>query len=307
MKNKKFWLSLILLLIIIGVIALVAKTKPTKAPEKAVQEIGLSYGDIQTVIKSNGSVQPQNRLEIKPATNGRVEEILVKEGDKVTKGSVLAWMSSAERASVLDAITTEGEEAIKYWKEVYKPMPIVAPIDGEVIVRAIEPGQTVTSATAILVLSDRLIVKAVVDETDIGKVKVGQEAIVSLDAYPEVKIEGKVSHIAYESTVINNVNTYAVNIMPETVPEVFRSGMSTTIKIISEKKENVLLIPREAVQEDKEGSFVLLNELRDGKYAVRRIKLGIFDDKNFEVISGLSKNDKVIIEKKASLPKKKQL
>lgn len=91
------------------------------------------------------------------------------------------------------------------------------------IVRAVEPGQTVTSVDAVIVLSDRLIVKAQVDETDIGRVKTGQKATVSLDAYPREEIGADVDHISYESKLVNNVTTYEVDILPGEVPAVFRT------------------------------------------------------------------------------------
>jgi len=187
----------------------------------------------------------------------------------------------------MDAARAQGEESLKYWQEAYKPTPLIAPIDGEVIVRAVEPGQTVTSSDAVIVLSDRLIVKAQVDETDIGKVKLGQPAIISLDAYPQIKVNGTVDHISYESKIVNNVTIYEVDILPERVPEVFRSGMSANVDIIERSKENILLIPLSAVKQDKEGIFVLLSQGKGIEPIKRRVELGISDEKNGEVVSGL--------------------
>jgi len=163
------------------------------------KEIRPVLGDIQMAVMTTGAVEPQNRLEIKPSINSRIEEILVDEGDKVTKGQILAWTSSTERAALVDAARSQGDGALAYWEQVYKQTPIISPIDGEVIVRSIEPGQTVTTNDTVLVLSDRLIVSAQFDETDIGRVGLGKEAVIALDAYPKVKIEGTVDHIAYES------------------------------------------------------------------------------------------------------------
>ena len=104
----------------------------------------------------------------------------------VKTGQTLALMSSTERAALLDAAQTQGPEAIKYWEDVYKPTPLLSPIDGEVIVSKDYPGQTITASDVIVVLSDHLIVQAQVDETDIGKIKLGQEVTLSLDAYPQI-------------------------------------------------------------------------------------------------------------------------
>lgn len=302
-KRWRIYLSLLIVLIIVT--SIVIKMRQGKTIKEIAKKINPTYGKIEVFISTTGTVQPQNRLEIKPPINGRIEEILVKEGNKVKKGQILAWMSSTERAALLDAARPQGEEALKYWQEAYKPTPLIAPINGEVIVRAVEPGQTVTSTTPVVVLSDRLIVKAQVDETDIGKVKLDQAAIISLDAYPGQKVKSKVDHIAYESKVVNNVTIYEVDILPGSVPDVFRSGMSANVDIIERSKENVLLIPLEAVKQDRKGSFVLLSQ-GPGKEPVKRIvKLGISDDQNAEIISGLETKDKIIVKTQKYLPSKK--
>ena len=299
--SKKWTFLLILLIILAVAVAYIVKNGQNKSPEEVVKEISPVSGSIQNVISTTGVVQPQNRLEIKPPINGRIEGILVKEGDKVEVGQTLAWMSSTERAALLDAARSQGKETLDYWQQVYKPTPLVAPIAGEVIVRAVEPGQSATSSDAVIVLSDRLIIEAQVDETDIGKVKPGQLAMISLDAYPKVKVKAKIDHISYEYDIVNNVTIYEVDVLPETVPEVFRSGMSASVDIIEQGKDNILLIPLEAVKQDKQGSFVLLSQGK-GKGAIqRRVTLGISDGNNVEVVSGLEPEDKIIIKTKAYL------
>ncbi len=304
MKNKKWKVYSVLLiaLLIIGVVAI--RTNRGKVSQEIVKVITPAYGNIQNFISTTGTVQPQNRLELKPTISGRIEKILVKEGEKVKIGQTLTWMSSTERAALLDAARAQGEKSMKYWQDAYKPTPLVAPIDGEVIVRAVEPGQTVTSSDAVIVLSDRLIVNAQVDETDIGKVKPGQTAIISLDAYPQVKVDAKVDHISYESKVVNNVTIYEVEIVPQRVPDVFRSGMSANVNIIETNKDDILIIPLEAINRDEKGNFILLNQGKDKKPIKRYVELGILGEDNVEIISGLNAKDTVIIKTQKYMPSK---
>lgn len=291
MKNKRWVIITGLLIIAVAVMLFIKKEqKPSVAASRDVRP---SVGTIQTTIVSTAVVQPQNRLEIKPPINGRIDQILVKEGDLVKAGQTLVWMSSTERAALLDAARARGPEAIKYWEEVYKPTPLLSPIDGEVIVSQDEPGQIITSADAVLVLSDRLIVQAQVDETDVGGIRVGQEVAISLDAYPKIKVNGKVDHIYYESKTVNNVTIYQVDVVPETVPEVFRSGMTATVNIAEKTKDKVLLLPLEAVRRTKDGAFVSVKEDPARGPSERKIELGISDDKNVEVVSGISENDTI--------------
>ena len=292
-KIKKWPVYLSILIVIIIAVFLLKANK--KSSDETTQEIAPATGAIQTTITSTATVQPQNRLEIKPPINGRIDEILVKEGEDVKTGQMLALMSSTERAALLDAARARGPEEIKYWEDVYKPTPLLSPIDGEVIVSKDEPGQTITSSDVVVVLSDHLIVQAQVDETDIGKIKLDQEATLTLDAYPQIKITGKVNHIYYESMVVNNVTIYQVDILPGSVPDVFRSGMSATVNIIVEAKENVMTLPLAAVKRSKEGSYVLLSESVDKKPIERKVELGISDEKNVEIISGLTADDKVLM------------
>lgn len=275
------------------------------APKNQEKYITPFRGDINSVISSTGTVEPQNRLEIKPPINGRIEEILVQEGEQVKKNQVLAWMSSTERAALLDASRIQGDEALNYWQEVYKPTPLIAPIDGEVIVRALEPGQTVTSTTAVLVLSDRLIIKAQVDETDIGKVKLKMPALITLDAYPQEKIKGVVDHISYESTIVNNVTIYEVEILPDKVPDFFRSGMSATVDIVEQNRKNVLLLPQDMVEKEGDQSYVFVLRDNDNKPFKTFFTAGVADEKNVEILAGLSETDKIVADTKKYTPIKK--
>ena len=294
MINKRRWM-LFLVLLAAGALAVSLLRAGNKRPGEAVREVKPAIGSIQTTITSTATVQPQNRLEIKPPINGRIDEILVKEGDIVKAGQTLAWMSSTERAALLDAARAQGPEAMKYWEDVYKATPLISPLDGEVIVSQDEPGQIVTSADAVLVLSDRLIVQAQVDETDVGGIRIGQEVVISLDAYPKIKVNGKVDHIYYESKTVNNVTIYQVDIVPETVPEVFRSGMTATVTIAEKTKDQVLTLPLAAVKRDKSSAYVLINRARGHAPEERKVVTGISDEKNVEIVSGLTAEDKVLM------------
>ncbi|MFH0790132.1 MAG: efflux RND transporter periplasmic adaptor subunit [Candidatus Omnitrophota bacterium] len=302
--NKKTGFYFVIPVVLIIAVFVIIRMKPKADSGEVVKEISPFRGSIETIISTTGTVLPKNRLEIKPPVNGRMENILVREGDKIKKGQALAWMSSTERATLLDAAQGQGEEKLKYWQGIYKPIALLAPIDGEVIVATIQPGQTITTNDAVVVLSDHLIVRAQVDETDIGKVKLGQKAVVSLDAYPDSKIKAAVEHIYYESKTVNNVTIYEVDLLPEHVPEFFRSGMNASIDFIEQSKQDILLIPLEAVSKERRENYVLVKQ-ENGSDPLRiAVKLGISDGKNVEVVSGINPDDRIILKaKKYSLPK----
>ena len=85
---------------------------------------------LRRTIESTGEIRPENRLEVKSPISGRLEELLVHEGDLVEKGQVVAWISSTERATLLDTARAKGEDEVKYWEDIYKAAPLVAPLSG---------------------------------------------------------------------------------------------------------------------------------------------------------------------------------
>jgi len=258
------------------------------------QKIQPERGSIAVEFRLTGMVQPRNRLEIKPQVAGRIESILVVEGQKVKKGEILAWMSSTERAALLDIARAKGEEELKKWEDTYKPTPIISPLDGFIIVRNKEPGQVVSLNDVILVMADKLIVEANVDETDLSYIKLGQKVNMFLDAYPENKFTGIVEHIAYESEIINNVTVYKIKILPIKTPLDFRSGMTATVEVVANQKNDVLLLPVEAIIEKDDKKFVMV-ETENKKPERRRIETGISNGSKIEIVSGITEDETILI------------
>jgi membrane fusion protein, macrolide-specific efflux system len=271
---------------------LLHKTKSSTA----LYEIYPTRGDIALTLKLNGNVNPRNLLEIKPQIAGRIESILVVEGQKVKKGEVLAWMSSTDRAALLDAALAAGPDEVKKWENVYKPTPVIAPLDGFIIDRNKEPGQTVGTADNILVMADKLIIEANVDETDLRYIRLGQNVQIVLDAYPDMKFPGVIEHIAYQSTVINNVTVYVVKILPVNAPSYFRAGMSATMEAVSQKRENAVQLPADAITYKNNEAYVTIRKGTTEETEMRKIKAGITSGRYTEIISGLTEKDLVVVQ-----------
>ena len=276
---------------LLGLIAVFFFFFRAKEVPVSYQEFKVHRGSLQVIIQSTGTVQPKNRLDIKPPVAGRVEEILVKEGEKVKKGQILAWMSSTERAALLDAARSDGPEAVQRWERDFKPTPVIAPIDGTLILRNVETGQTFTNADSIFTMSDRLTIKATVDETDIGAIKLGQEASVTLDAFPDQEIPAKVDQIAFDATTTNNVTTYLVDVLPDKTPKFMRSGMTANVNFKVQTKEEVLMIPSQLLQS---GNFVYVRT-ENGGAEQRDIHVGISNGPEIEVTEGLSDGETVLL------------
>ncbi|NHQ59066.1 HlyD family efflux transporter periplasmic adaptor subunit [Chlorobium sp. BLA1] len=294
-KRNKIIAAVLAVVIVAGVTGFLL-FRGAKSSGQRFEEIRPTRGSISSSVSTTGAVEPENRVKIKSSVGGRVEEVLVDEGQFVSKGTVLAMLSSTERAALLDAARLQGKSEQSYWNNVYKKTAVIAPMDGQVIVRSVNPGQTVTTSDSLFVLSDHLIVKAYVDETDIGRVKTGQKAVIGLDAYPEIRVNGVVEHIYYESRLQNNVSIYNVDVIPDRIPEVFRSGMSANIRIIVQENSRALLLPLRAVQ-SRNSSQVVMQKKRgqDGGQRYTRVKTGLQDDGKIEILSGITDSSVVLL------------
>ncbi len=292
MKKRFFWIGLLIFLAVLSTcLYFMFRTKSTPVAYHSVQ---VAKGDLRATVLSTGVVQPENRLEIKPPVSGRIEKVFVKEGQNLEKNQVLARMSGGERALLLDAARTQGPASVAYWSSFYKPIPILAPLDGVLIKRNIQPGQTVGTGDTLLVMSDHLIVSAQVDETDLARIKVGQEANITLDAYPGQAVEATVDQIAFEAQTVNNVTVYNVDVLPKKVPDFMRSGMTANAAFIIAKRKGVPVLPFEAISHENGKAFVLIADpTHPNKPLKKEITTGITDGQKVEVLDGLKEGDTV--------------
>ena len=297
LKRKKTIIAIIVLVIIIGSVHSCKKMIIARELSKIAELMPVKVAKGRFVIKTQaiGRVEPENRVAVAPVVNGRMEEVLVKEGDIIKKGQVLAWMSSNERAALLDSLKIKNStpQDRKRIEEAYNMVPVIAAIDGMIIKRAIEPGQSVSPSKEVFVISDRLIIKTFVDEIDIGSVKRGQKVEFYLDAFPEDKHIGKVLSLAHESTIKEGVTVYEVKILPRKRISVFRSGMTTDVLIITNVKNSALYLPKKAIFYRDGDAFVTMKSEDGKKIMEKNISIGVTNEKRMEIIGGILENDTI--------------
>ncbi len=265
--------------------------------QEGYKALTVNRGDIQLTVLATGNVQPHNELAIYPFTPGRIEKILVSEGDLVKKSQKLMELSSTERAILLDEAAAQGPKQLAHWKKLYAATPLLSPEDGQIIYLPTVPGQVVSTAVTLMVMSDHLMVNTQVDETDLAQIKQDQKATITLDAYPNQPFEGTVKRISYFSILVNNVTTYEVDVWPDIVPPHIKTGMTANVVFNTSKKENILVIPSEAIQQKNGQSGVLVPAAKKGAEPdFKPIQIGVSDGKQTEVVSGLKLGDKILIK-----------
>jgi macrolide-specific efflux system membrane fusion protein len=292
MKNKK-WIY-----IIIGVLATAGAgyfIYNQRSVRVSYKEHQVTKGDLEVTILATGTVQPENRLEIKPPVAGRIDKVVVEEGQKVYKGQTLAWMSSTERAAMIDSARSQGAAELQRWEQLYKPTPIIAPLAGMIISKNVESGQTFSTNDAVLVMSNRLTVKAQLDETDLAQIKIGQTCEVLLDSYPNDTINAKVDRIAYEAKTVNNVTTYLVDVLPQNAPDFMRSGMTANVTFHVNRKVDVVIIPTEFVRYET-GKPTILVKRENEEPVEKDVKLGASDGKQSEVLKGVELGETILFK-----------
>ncbi|MDA8162766.1 MAG: efflux RND transporter periplasmic adaptor subunit [Desulfobacteraceae bacterium] len=217
--------------------------------------------------------------------------------------------SSKAQIKQLSASLNYAETNLKYTR-------ILSPVDGIVVSRKVDVGQTVAASfqtpTLFTIAEDltKMQIDTNVDEADIGAVAVGQNAEFTVDAYPETPFSGKVAEVRIAPTTIQNVVTYDVVVKVDNPEFKLKPGMTANVSIIVSSKKNILSVPNAALrfmpeQETQRGihegngprgSNVWVLD-RAGKPKRVSVKVGITDGTYSEITSGEIKDgDRVIVE-----------
>jgi HlyD family secretion protein len=183
---------------------------------------------------------------------------------------------------------------------------LTAPYDGIVLESNFSNGVYAGPGPAISIISSVFEVKSDINETDISKIKVGQEVGITLDAFPEQNFSGKVSSIAPISKNIAGIITFEVTVVPDdTKNPSLMYGISANLEIATLKIENVLLVPAEAVYEENGKKYVDaidISAAESGKASKKtEVTTGASDYNNTEILTGLKTGD-VIYASPVPLP-----
>lgn len=180
---------------------------------------------------------------------------------------------------------------------------ILAPVEGLILQKYVERGQIIASGVSnvgggspIADIADMRAVhiEAGIDEIDIGKIVVGQDATIRAEAFPEQLYTGQVMRIAPEARLEQNVTLFDVLIRVMNTDGKLKSGMNATVEIVVVDAADVLTIPMSALLKEEgprtSGSALVLRQ-RGEAYEERRIRTGRTDHRVVEILDGLSTGD----------------
>jgi HlyD family secretion protein len=248
------------------------------------------------------------------AKEGVVSESALDDAQKNYVMSVNKQNVSKAQLSVLQAKIgqAEGQVAqdranLKQLEEQLAYTTIESPIDGIVLSRDVEIGDAVSSilvlgssATLVMTLGDtsEVYVKGKVDESDIGKVYLGQPARIKVESFKDKTFTGKVTKISPMGVEKDNVTTFEVRVSINNPEGVLKAMMTANAEIILEEHKNVLQIPEGSIiyDKDKKASVEVPEpKAKDGKKKVA-VNIGISNGAKTELLSGLKEGDQVVLQ-----------
>ena len=314
---------------------------------QAVETVTVQRMDIKSTVEATGTIRPVDSVEVSSKITARISSVLVKENDTVTAGQVVATLDGKDyeakrdqaqyrvtntrakynRMSYLESIGAKSKSDLEDAEYNYDTAQstleeadsdvnetiITAPISGVVVgepktagTMAVQGSDNPTVIMRIADLSKKQI-KAKVDETDIGSIRVGQEATFTVDAYTDKKFTARVSKIS-QTDVTNTWDTstsasssssgtsviyYYVTLDVDDPENLLLPAMTARVVINTADRNDALVVPLSTLKTDAAGSYVLVLQ-EDGTQETRYVETGIYSDEYVEILGGLSEGERVV-------------
>ena len=316
-----------------------AKDVPTVVAERM---------NIKSTVEATGTIRPVDSVEVSSKITARISSVLVKENDTVTAGQIVATLDGKDyeakrdqaqyrvtntrakynRMSYLESIGAKSKSDLEDAEYNYDTAQstleeansdanetiITAPISGVVVGEPKNAGtmavQGSDNPTVIMRIADlsKKQIKAKVDETDIGNIRIGQSATFSVDAFTDKTFTARVSKIS-QTDVTNSWDTsssssssaassasviyYYVTLDVDDPDNLLLPAMTARVVIDTADKDNALVVPLSVLKTDAAGAYVLvLND--DGTQEQRYVETGIYSDEYVEILSGLSEGERIV-------------
>ena len=327
------------------------QTQQKAQQASAVETAQVERMNLTSKVSATGTIRPVDSVEVSPKITARISQVLVKENDQVTAGQTVATLDGkdyqakydqaqykvtntrldyerykmlydqgAGTKQTLDNAEYEYKTALSNLSAAESDLAettIPAPMSG-VVVGEPKPAGTMavqgnSNPTVIMRIADtsKKQIMAKIDETDIGNIKVGQDATFTVDTYTNQTFTAHVSKISQTDTSntwdTNGTSTssssssssasviyYYVTLDVDDPDDVLRLGMTARVEINTAEKEDALVVPIAALKTNDNGSYVLRVNT-SGQTEQVPVTTGIYSDEYVEILSGLSEGDSVSV------------
>lgn len=269
-----------------------AGTRPGAGPSGARAAAGASsfritavaaeLADVRSYIETNGDVEADNTVEVYPDIAGRLVSLRAGLGSFVRKGDAIAEIDPSKPGAS------------------YAISQVLAPISGTVTSLPLTAGSTVSASSVVAVIGDisRLEVSARIPERDVGMLKNGLKAEVSVEAYPGEIFAATVASV---SPLVDSVSrTKEIRLAFDSVDARINAGMFARVKLYTTVNENAVVVPESALLAG-EGENYLYVVNADSTVSRREVSVGATVDGRAVVASGLEAGERVAVEGIVSL------
>lgn len=307
--------------------------KEEEEPAVPVAATAAELGPIEAAYRGTATIQSDAQAKVTAKIGGIIESIHVEEGQKVDAGATLAQIERERLALEVDRaranyhqmqnvyqrnervfgqklVSREEFDRSRFELEAAKAAldlaelslqesTITAPISGVVSGRLIKLGNTVPVGAELFEITrmDRLEAELHVPEREIHKLKPKQSVTARVDAWPEQSFPGQVARI--NPVVDADSGTVKVTVYFDNTEGLLRPGMFSRLQVLYDKRDNALLIPKDAVVIEDANASVFV--VKDGAALRRSVELGYSNDWQYEIRSGLESGEIVVTTGRASL------
>jgi len=287
-----------------------------------------SLADTKNALTAAQIRYEQARKNYEQDHNLFLQGLLATKQNRDSESEFRAARQEFERAQEKYNIVEKSGIPINQSPEKFQGSNVTAPMDGTVLTKNVEIGESITSGvssfnagTVLFSIADvtKMIVKAGVNEVDIGKIHVGMPVKVTLDAYPKTSFPGRIDRIAPAVRIEDKVRLFDVEVRLDSQGRELRTGMTANIEMIGEKKEKALTVPVESVFQRDEGEIVYVKKKLDAKaiaeankkpadegkidkdawkkfFDKRVVVTGLSDNAHVEILKGLKAGEEIALE-----------
>lgn len=332
-SRKKWWLIAMVIFIVASIYGYQAyQTANTPVPTGRPYKV--ARGDIIAIVSATGTISPVNSVDVSSRITGRITDVRVNENDMVKADQIIIVLddrqlkaqvaqagaklenalsvykrtqrladSGAIAMQQLDTDRTSYDAAKAFYDDIASSLDdtiIRAPIDGMVIGKPIPAGQTVapgiSNPMVLLTVADmgKMQIQALVDESDIGKIKLQQKVRFTVDSHPAKIFSGSVLTISNKANITQNVVYYTVYIDVDSPEGLLKPTMTARVSFNVGERNNVVAIPLLAIKDNK-GQRTVQVVGSDGKTQAVNVTTGLASEDQIEVVSGLSAGDVLML------------
>ena len=331
--QKKWWIIAAVAFVAASVYGYQAY-QTANEPAPAGRPHTVELGNIIAIVSATGTLSPVNSVDVSSRITGRIIEVRVNENDMVVANQIIIILDDRQLKAQVAQAGARLENALSIYRRTQRLAEygaialqqldtdrtnydatqaayndiassledtiIRAPINGIVIGKPIPAGQTVapgiSNPMVLLTVADlgKMQIQALVDESDIGRIKLGQKVKFTVDSYPEKIFSVTVQIISNKANITQNVVYYTVYIDVESAEGLLKPTMTARVSFNVGERNNVVAIPLTAVKDSKGQRFVQLVR-PDGEVKSVVVTTGLVGEEQIEVVSGLAVGDVLML------------